>query len=100
MLVNRGKCMNLAQVTYIWIDGSSPTQALRSKMKIIPHTKKQLEVNDIPQWNFDGSSTYQAVGHDSDLILQPICIVNDPILGAGHYLALCEVFNHDGTPHI
>jgi glutamine synthetase len=92
--------MNLAQVTYIWIDGSSPTQALRSKMKIIPHSKKQLEVSDIPQWNFDGSSTYQAVGHDSDLILQPVCIVNDPILGSGHYLALCEVLNPDGIPHI
>lgn len=93
--------MNLAQVTYIWIDGSSPTQMLRSKMKIVPNTKKQLTVEDLPQWSFDGSSTYQASGHDSDLILQPICVVNDPILGAGNYLALCEVLNPDGkTPHI
>lgn len=91
--------MNLAQVTYIWIDGSSPTQTLRSKVKIIPHSKKQLDVSDFPQWNFDGSSTYQAVGHDSDLILQPICSVKDPILGAGNYLALCEVLNPDGSPH-
>ena len=56
-------------------------------------------MRDLPQWNFDGSSTYQASGHDSDLILQPVCLVNDPILGEGNYLTLCEVLNPDGTPH-
>lgn len=91
--------MNLSQVTYIWIDGSSPTQTLRSKVKIVPYSKKQLTINDLPQWNFDGSSTYQAAGHDSDLTLQPICCVTDPILGEGNYLALCEVLNPDGSPH-
>ncbi len=92
--------MNLSQVTYIWIDGTDPTQALRSKVKIVPHNKKSLSVEDLPQWSFDGSSTYQAVGHDSDLILQPVCVVKDPILGQGNYLALCEVYNPDGiTPH-
>src|SRR5438477_11984037 len=92
--------MNLSQVTYIWIDGTSPTQTLRSKVKIVPHKKQALTVEDLPQWNFDGSSTYQATGHDSDLILQAVCVVDDPILGEGNYLALCEVLNPDGvTPH-
>jgi glutamine synthetase len=91
--------MNLAQVTYIWIDGTNPTQTLRSKVKILPYDKP-LTLEDFPQWNFDGSSTYQAVGHDSDLTLQPVCFVDDPILGPGNYLALCEVLNPDGTPHI
>lgn len=91
--------MNLAQVTYIWIDGTSPTQTLRSKVKIVPHKDETLSLEDLPQWNFDGSSTYQASGHDSDLLLQPVCIVEDPILGYGNYLALCEVLNPDGTPH-
>lgn len=92
--------MNLSQVTYIWIDGSSPTQTLRSKVKIVPHKKQVLTVEDLPQWNFDGSSTYQASGHDSDLILQPVCMVDDPIIGKGNYLALCDVLNPDGiTPH-
>ena len=91
--------MNIAQVTYIWIDGSVPTQTLRSKVKIVPYDKKELSLSDLPQWSFDGSSTYQATGHDSDLILQPICMVNDPILGKGNYLALCEVLNPNGTSH-
>lgn len=92
--------MNLSQVTYIWIDGTDPTQTLRSKVKIVPHNKKMLLAEDLPQWSFDGSSTYQATGHDSDLILQPVCVVKDPITGGGNYLALCEVLNQDGiTPH-
>lgn len=92
--------MNLAQVTYIWIDGTEPTQTLRSKLKIVPHNKKQLTAKDLPLWNFDGSSTYQATGHNSDLLLQAVCVVKDPILGEGNYLALCEVLNPDGTPHV
>jgi len=92
--------MHLAQVTYIWIDGTSPTQTLRSKVKIVPHKEQSITLNDFPQWNFDGSSTYQATGHDSDLVLQPICFVDDPILGTGNYLALCDVLNPDGTPHV
>ncbi len=92
--------MNLSQVTYIWIDGSSPTQTLRSKTKIVPLFEKAVTLKDFPQWNFDGSSTYQAAGHDSDLTLQPVCFVQDPILGQPNYLALCEVLNPDGTPHI
>jgi glutamine synthetase len=91
--------MKLTQATYIWIDGTSPTQMLRSKVKILPPIKKPLNLNDFPQWNFDGSSTYQAVGHDSDLILQPVCVVDDPILRENNYLVLCEVLNPDGTPH-
>lgn len=92
--------MMVSQVTYIWIDGSEPTQTLRSKVKILPYAEKQLLPQNCPQWSFDGSSTYQAVGHDSDLILQAVCIVKDPILGEGNYLALCEVLNPDGTPHV
>lgn len=91
----------LSQVTYIWIDGAEPTKKLRSKVKVVPHSESSMTLSDFPEWRFDGSSTYQAVGHDSDLILKPAYFVNDPILGKGNYLLLCEVFNPDGeTPHI
>lgn len=91
--------MNLSKVTYIWIDGTQPTQTLRSKVRILPAHKNPLSASSYPQWNFDGSSTNQAVGQHSDLILQPVCVVKDPIMGEGNYLALCEVLNPDGTPH-
>jgi glutamine synthetase len=91
----------LSQVTYIWMDGAQPTQKLRSKVKIIQHPDRDITLDDFPEWGFDGSSTYQAVGHDSDLILKPACFVSDPILGEGNYLLLCEVMNPDGiTPHV
>lgn len=85
------------QVEYIWIDGSSPTQKLRSKTRILPVT--EVETKGLPVWGFDGSSTYQAEGGDSDCVLVPVCRVRDPIRYGGH-LVLCEVYNGDGkTPH-
>lgn len=91
--------MYLSQATYIWIDGTIPTQTLRSKVKIVPLDQHSVSLNDFPQWSFDGSSTYQAVGHDSDLILNPVCFVTDPITHQDNFLVLCEVLNPDGTPH-
>ena len=90
----------LSQATYLWIDGTIPTQTLRSKMRVVQHPKGDMTLNDFPEWGFDGSSTNQADGHESDLILRPVFFVTDPMLGKGHYLVLCEVFNPDGvTPH-
>ncbi len=82
---------------YIWIDGASPTRKLRSKTRIL--ADKAYEVEDFPQWGYDGSSTYQATGSDSDLVLQPARCVGDPIRGTGSYLVMCEVFKSDGAPH-
>lgn len=89
----------LSQVTYIWMDGAKPTQKLRSKVRVIEHPERNITLTDFPEWGFDGSSTYQATGNDSDLILKPTRFVNDPILGEGNYLLLCEVMNSDGTSH-
>jgi len=84
---------------YIWMDGASPTQKLRSKTRIIKTTSDTVSLKDLPDWGYDGSSTYQAPGNKSDLVLKPIRFVSDPSRGANHYLVMCEVFNPDGTPH-
>ncbi|MEC9292390.1 MAG: glutamine synthetase beta-grasp domain-containing protein [Pseudomonadota bacterium] len=89
--------MHFAKVEYIWLDGGK-TQEPRSKTKIIA-TETELTLKDLDQWSFDGSSTLQAEGTDSDCLLEPVCMVEDPIRGPGNYLALCEVLNPDGTPH-
>ncbi len=78
---------------YIWVDGTEPTKTLRSKTRVL------ADEADLPEWNFDGSSTFQAEGHASDCILHPVTSVVDPIRGAPHRLVLCEVFNPDGKPH-
>ena len=91
--------MNICE--YIWIDGAKPTQRLRSKARLSHFNKKESEITleDFTDWSFDGSSTYQAEGKDSDLILKPVHFVRDPLRGEGHFLVMCEVFKTDGTPH-
>ena len=49
-------------------------------------------------WSFDGSSTEQADGSDSDCLLKPVACFPDP--GRKNaYLVMTEVLNADGTPH-
>ena len=90
---------NIAQATYIWIDGHKPSQKLRSKSRFLPVKKAPLKLADIPEWGYDGSSTYQAKGHFSDLVLKPVRTYPDPILGGDNLLVLCEVYSPDDTPH-
>lgn len=104
------------QAEYLWIDGTEPTALLRSKTKMLHITYPghisrlpgdeddaldiRFKVSEFPVWGFDGSSTNQAEGADSDCILKPVRVVRDPIRGDVNVLVLCEVFNGDGeTPH-
>ena len=89
----------LQQAEYIWLDGRKPLQRLRSKTRIIPETSGIPRIEDLPVWSFDGSSTYQSDGHNSDLLLQPVNVIRDPIRGDGNFLVMCEVLNEDGTAH-
>ncbi|MDA0364407.1 MAG: glutamine synthetase beta-grasp domain-containing protein [Chloroflexi bacterium] len=78
---------------YIWIDGTVPTSKLRSKTKVIPAGEAP------PVWGFDGSSTNQAPGSNSDCVLNPVFVCPDPIRGGDDKLVLCEVLLTDMTPH-
>ncbi len=84
---------------YLWLDGAKPTQQLRSKTRLIPGETGSVDLDFFPQWSFDGSSTFQAQGGDSDLLLQPVSYYPDPTRGEGHFLVMCEVLNPDGSPH-
>lgn len=83
---------------YIWMDGAVPTRYLRSKARVV-QLGNNPSIEDFPEWSFDGSSTNQAHGHDSDCLLRPVSFIPDPIRGEGNYLVMCEVNNPDGTPH-
>ena len=58
------------KLEYIWIDGTEPTRSLRSKTKVVDDFDRTL--NDCPVWGFDGSSTNQAPGEQSDCVLKPV----------------------------
>jgi glutamine synthetase len=53
---------------------------------------------ELPIWNFDGSSTYQAEGSNSDVYLYPVTIYKDPFRRGNNILVLCETYKFDGTP--
>jgi len=57
------------------------------------------KLEDCPEWCYDGSSTEQAPGNSSDLLLKPVYIANDPLRKAPSFLVMCEVLNADRTPH-
>jgi glutamine synthetase len=87
-------------VEYLWLDGAKPTQQLRSKTRVLSHADpSRMRPDDLPRWSFDGSSTGQAGGSDSDLILVPVRVVRDPLRRAPAYLALCEVYDANDQPH-
>ena len=88
--------MSRSKLEYIWLDGYYPTQNMRSKTKVVEDFSGKLE--DCPIWSFDGSSTKQAEGGDSDCLLKPVAIYPDPARDNG-YLVMTEVLNADGTPH-
>lgn len=51
---------------YVWIGGMGGE--IRSKTMILHYQPKTIK--DLPEWNFDGSSTGQAKGKDSDILLR------------------------------
>lgn len=71
--------------------------SLHSKTKVV--NEHVYKAEDVPQWSYDGSSTNQAVGEDSDLLLQPVNVFPDPLRDDDDLLVVCEVLNPDGTPH-
>jgi len=79
------------QVEYVWIGGSG--QDLRSKTKTV--YQKPTKPSDLPEWNFDGSSTGQAPGHDSEVIMKPQAIFRDPFRGGENIMVICDCY----TPH-
>jgi glutamine synthetase len=85
-----------SKLEYIWLDGYKPTQSLRSKTKIESDFSGKVE--DAPIWCFDGSSTEQANGSNSDCLLKPVAVFPDPDR-MNAFLVMTEVLNADGTPH-
>ncbi|KAI9823183.1 MAG: glutamate--ammonia ligase [Thelocarpon impressellum] len=79
---------------YIWIDGNN---GVRSKTKTLKSAPKSLE--DLPEWNFDGSSTGQAGGDNSDVYIRPVALYPDPFRGSPNVLVLTECWDNDGTPN-
>ena len=84
-------------LTYVWqdVDGN-----LRQKVKIIK-TDKSVTLDDCPIWNFDGSSTGQAITTDSEVLICPVRIYPNVFAKniLYHHIVLCECKTPNGTLH-
>jgi len=88
---------------YLWLDGyDTPNIRSKTKYATVATENNQISVEDIPEWSFDGSSTEQAEGSDSDCLLVPIRVYSNPIenqIGINSFIVLCEVFDKNGGVH-
>ncbi|KAK2068319.1 hypothetical protein P8C59_002962 [Phyllachora maydis] len=93
------KCLKLDQsgsiiAEYVWIDSEGATRSKCRTLEEKPYTPK-----DLPVWNFDGSSTGQATGDNSDVYLRPVAVYRDPLRGSPNILVLAECYDSDGSPN-
>lgn len=84
-------------IEYIWMGGHGE---IRSKTRVL--YKYIFKISDIPEWNYDGSSTEQASQNgNTEVILKP-CVFYQNSLSTnkkfGSYLVLCDTYDISGNP--
>ena len=77
---------------YIWIDGAL---GMRAKCRTLAH--KITSIADIPEWNYDGSSTYQATTESSEVIIKPVFYFPDPFRGGDNIIVMISVSVYIGN---
>src|SRR5207253_7678003 len=86
------------KLEYLWLDGYEPVANIRGKTTLKEFAKFP-KLEELPWWNFDGSSTRQAEGKTSDCFLKPVAVYPDTTKVNGA-IVMCEVFMPDKkTPH-
>jgi glutamine synthetase len=74
-------------IEYIWLGSRNE---LRSKTKVVNQESITLEA--LPKWNYDGSSTGQAIGNDSEVIIVPRKLFRDPFSTSNSHLVMCDTY--------
>ena len=75
---------------YIWLGGNNE---FRSKTRVLHEVKSPTTVSSYPEWSYDGSSTEQASGDDSEVILKPCALFKDPFLNENGVFVLCDTYD-------
>lgn len=52
--------MTKFRLDYVWLEGDKPTANIRTKAQIIELESFDGNIEEVPVWSFDGSSTQQA----------------------------------------
>ncbi len=94
--------MSAVKFEYIWFGASGE---LRSKVRVewVENVNSPLfkgELESLPIWNYDGSSTAQASGEDSEVLIRPVRVYKSPFAqDIIEYVVLCETLLPNMEPH-
>jgi len=80
---------------YIWIGGNGE---LHSKARTLDVDQFGKLPNGIPEWNYDGSSTNQSYGSDSEVIIKPCTSYKCPFRKERNILVMCDTYKPTGEP--
>lgn len=91
--------VNKTILEYIWLDNNGD---IRSKTRVLNFCQT-MYIQEVEEWNFDGSSTGQANSEgDTEVILKPCELYIDPLRNSDTilgYIVLCETYKPNGEPH-
>lgn len=89
---------NITILEYVWIGGKNE---IRSKTKIFP-SFLHFSLDNMPIWNYDGSSTWQATSDgDTEVTLVPCALFHNPLRvvnDCASYIVLCDTYNMTNVP--
>ena len=95
--------MSPIKLEYIWLGANNE---LRSKVRVewVDDNNSGLlrgDLNCFPLWNYDGSSTNQATGDNSEVLIKPVQVYKNPMATSDclEYLVLCETYTPEMNPH-
>src|SRR3989338_7432132 len=90
--------MGVVVAEYVWIGGRGE---LRSKVMVLRRETTVGDVAELPEWNYDGSSTAQAEGSYSEILIRPVAIFPNPFGPKScdqALLVMCDGYYPDGRP--
>jgi glutamine synthetase len=81
-------------IEYVWTDFEDK---LRSKTRVLDYDELHLtDPSTIPEWNYDGSSTKQANGNDSEVVIRPKRTIKCPFRRGNNLIVLCDGYTPEG----
>ena len=73
-------------IEYVWVCNN---YTIHSKTRVFTNTISSLE--NVPSWNYDGSSTNQTETTSSEINIVPRALFNDPFKGYNFFMVLCDM---------
>jgi glutamine synthetase len=85
-LDQRGKIM----AEYVWLGGAETSGGIDMRSKTMTLDSVPKSPDELRVWNYDGSSTGQAPGENSEVLIKPVAIFPDPFRRDPNIIVLCE----------